>query len=176
MLYSSCTRRVIVQVGFFCKTKLQLGNIGRSLNASRGVNYKWNRQIFTMSNVSMMVDSGSTAKRGPIVDLLMGKDDDGGGFVCRGWKSENGELSCGYSSFRGKRVTMEDFFDVKNTTIDGQRVCMFGIFDGHGGSRAAEYLKEHLFENLLKHPQFITDTKLALSESYQQTDVDFFGL
>ncbi|KAJ6748825.1 PROTEIN PHOSPHATASE 2C 52-RELATED [Salix purpurea] len=68
---------------------------------------------------------------------------------------------------------MEDFFDVKNTTIDGQRVCMFGIFDGHGGSRAAEYLKEHLFENLLKHPQFITDTKLALSESYQQTDVDF---
>ncbi|XP_011001884.1 PREDICTED: probable protein phosphatase 2C 76 isoform X2 [Populus euphratica] len=87
--------------------------------------------------------------------------------------SEDGELSCGYSSFRGKRVTMEDFFDVKNTTIDGQRVCMFGIFDGHGGSRAAEYLKEHLFENLLKHPQFIMDTKLALSESYQQTDVDF---
>ncbi|KAJ6672820.1 ALPHABET ISOFORM E-RELATED [Salix viminalis] len=90
-----------------------------------------------------------------------------------GGKVKDGELSCGYSSFRGKRVTMEDFFDVKNTTIDGQRVCMFGIFDGHGGSRAAEYLKEHLFENLLKHPQFITDTKLALSESYQQTDVDF---
>ncbi|ESR35384.1 putative protein phosphatase 2C 76 [Citrus sinensis] len=44
---------------------------------------------------------------------------------------------------------------------------------GHGGSRAAEYLKEHLFENLLKHPQFMTDTKLAISETYQQTDVDF---
>ncbi|XP_061956808.1 probable protein phosphatase 2C 76 isoform X1 [Populus nigra] len=172
MLYSSCIRRVIVQAGIFGKTRLQLGNVGRSLNASRGVNCKWNRQIFTMSSVSMMVDSVSTAKRGPTADLLSGEDDDGG-FVCRGWKSEDRELSCGYSSFRGKRVTMEDFFDVKNTTIDGQRVCMFGIFDGHGGSRAAEYLKEHLFENLLKHPQFITDTKLALSESYQQTDVDF---
>lgn len=34
---------------------------------------------------------------------------------------------------------------------------------GHGGSRAAEYLKEHLFENLLKHPEFLTDTKLAIS-------------
>ena len=45
--------------------------------------------------------------------------------------SEDGELSCGYSSFRGKRVTMEDFYDVKSTTIDGQRVCMFGIFDGY---------------------------------------------
>ncbi|KAH8487584.1 hypothetical protein H0E87_026236, partial [Populus deltoides] len=67
----------------------------------------------------------------------------------------------------------------------------------HGGSRAAEYLKEHLFENLLKHPQFMADTKLAIrshvvawffyisvkdkagtnimnpSQSYQQTDVDF---
>lgn len=35
---------------------------------------------------------------------------------------------------------------------------------GHGGSRAAEYLKEHLFENLMKHPKFIIDTKLAISE------------
>lgn len=34
---------------------------------------------------------------------------------------------------------------------------------GHGGSRAAEFLKEHLFENLMKHPQFMTDTKLAIS-------------
>lgn len=34
---------------------------------------------------------------------------------------------------------------------------------GHGGSRAAEYLKEHLFENLMKHPEFMTNTKLAIS-------------
>lgn len=34
---------------------------------------------------------------------------------------------------------------------------------GHGGSRAAEYLKEHLFDNLMKHPKFLTDTKLAIS-------------
>lgn len=50
---------------------------------------------------------------------------------------------------------------------------MFGIFDGHGGSRAAEFLQEHLFENLLKHPQFLSNTKLAISETYQQTDTDF---
>ena len=34
---------------------------------------------------------------------------------------------------------------------------------GHGGSRAAEYLKEHLFDNLMKHPKFLTDAKLAIS-------------
>ncbi|XP_031111443.1 clathrin interactor EPSIN 2-like isoform X2 [Ipomoea triloba] len=33
----------------------------------------------------------------------------------------------------------------------------------HGGSCAAEYLKEHLFENLTKHPQFLKNTKLAIS-------------
>lgn len=45
-------------------------------------------------------------------------------------RSEDGKLSCGHSSFRGKRATMEDFYDIKNTNIDGQTVCMFGIFDG----------------------------------------------
>ncbi|XP_006374123.2 probable protein phosphatase 2C 76 isoform X4 [Populus trichocarpa] len=172
MLCNSCIRSVIVQAGIFRKTRLQLDNIGRSLNASRSINYKWNRQVFLRSSITMMVDSDSTDTRGPTVDLLKEKEDDGG-FVSGWWKSEDGELSCGYSSFRGKRVTMEDFYDAKSTTIDGQRVCMFGIFDGHGGSRAAEYLKEHLFENLLKHPQFMADTKLAISQSYQQTDVDF---
>ncbi|KMT16064.1 hypothetical protein BVRB_3g052350 [Beta vulgaris subsp. vulgaris] len=75
--------------------------------------------------------------------------------------SEDGKLSCGYSSFRGKRASMEDFFDVKMSKMNGKTVCLFGIFDGHGGSRAAEYLKQRLFENLLKHPQFMGDTKVA---------------
>lgn len=28
--------------------------------------------------------------------------------------------------------------------------------------RAAEYVKQHLFSNLIKHPKFITDTKAAI--------------
>nr|ACF85327.1 unknown [Zea mays] len=96
-----------------------------------------------------------------------------GGYASGGWEREDGKLSCGYSSFRGKRATMEDFYDVKLTEIDGQAISLFGVFDGHGGSRAAEYLREHLFENLLKHPDFLTDTKLAISETYQKTDTDF---
>ncbi|XP_051194077.1 probable protein phosphatase 2C member 13, mitochondrial [Lolium perenne] len=96
-----------------------------------------------------------------------------GGYASGGWQREDGKLKCGYSSFRGKRSTMEDFYDVKLTEIDGQAVSLFGVFDGHGGSRAAEYLKEHLFENLMKHPKFLSDTKLAISETYQKTDADF---
>ncbi|KAE8781455.1 putative protein phosphatase 2C 52 [Hordeum vulgare] len=95
------------------------------------------------------------------------------GYMSGGCKSDDGNLSCGYSSFRGKRASMEDFFDIKSSKIDDKQINLFGIFDGHGGSRAAEYLKEHLFENLMKHPQFMSDTKLAISETYKKTDSDF---
>ncbi|XP_042057450.1 probable protein phosphatase 2C 76 [Salvia splendens] len=120
---------------------------------------------------TMMVDCGETA-RGPPVDALPEKDG-GGGYASGGWSSEDGRLSCGYASFRGKRASMEDFYDIKATKIDGQSVSLFGIFDGHGGSRAAEFLKEHLFGNLMKHREFITNTKKAISKTYRKTDKDF---
>ncbi|WVZ99768.1 hypothetical protein U9M48_045021 [Paspalum notatum var. saurae] len=95
------------------------------------------------------------------------------GYMSGGWRSVDGSLNCGYSSFRGKRATMEDFYDIKSSKIDDKHICLFGIFDGHGGSRAAEYLKEHLFDNLIRHPEFMTDTKLAISETYRRTDSEF---
>ncbi|KAK6121830.1 hypothetical protein DH2020_044443 [Rehmannia glutinosa] len=76
----------------------------------------------------MMVDSGTTAK-GSMIDGLPEKDDDGG-YASGGWKSKDGRLSCGYSSFRGKRASMEDFYDIKASKIGEQSVCLFGIFDG----------------------------------------------
>ncbi|KAJ7959305.1 Protein phosphatase 2C family protein [Quillaja saponaria] len=170
MVCSNFLRCLIVQAGTFTNRRLQLTGIRRNLHAVSSLTYSWKREFKT--SIQMMVDASSTAKGGPIIDVLPEKDDDGG-FASGGWKSEDGRLSCGYSSIRGKRVSMEDFYDIKTSKIDGCRVCLFGIFDGHGGSRAAEYLKEHLFENLMKHPKFMTDTKLAISETYQKTDADF---
>lgn len=121
----------------------------------------------------MMVDTSATGNQGPTTNKSSPEKDDNGGCASGGWKSEDGKLGCGYSSFRGKRASMEDFFDVKTCKINGQTVCLFGIFDGHGGSRAAEYLKENLFKNLMNHPEFLTNTKVAISETYQQTDSDF---
>ncbi|KAJ4797511.1 Protein phosphatase 2C family protein [Rhynchospora pubera] len=100
-------------------------------------------------------------------------EDDDVGYKSGGWRSEDERLSCGYASFRGKRASMEDFYDAKSSKMEGKVINLFGIFDGHGGSRAAEYLKEHLFNNLMKHPQFLIDTKLAISETYKKTDSDF---
>jgi protein phosphatase 1L len=90
-----------------------------------------------------------------------------------GGVSVNNKFSYGFSSLRGKRASMEDFYEAKISKIDDQVIGLFGVFDGHGGSRAAEYVKKYLFDNLLKHPRFVDDTKLAIVESYQQTDQDY---
>ncbi|KAH9576446.1 hypothetical protein CY35_01G161700 [Sphagnum magellanicum] len=93
--------------------------------------------------------------------------------VSGGGVSENLKFSYGFSSLRGKRASMEDFHDTMIHKVGSQVIGLFGVFDGHGGSRAAEYVKKHLFDNLLKHPKFIDDTKLAIAEAYKQTDQDY---
>lgn len=172
MVCGRCMSSIIVRAGIFRK-RVILNCVGKGFGTVPLIGCFSNR-VFR-KYIGMMVDTGSMSRAGTVVDMAPQKDDDGarGGFASGGWKSEDERLSCGYSSFRGKRVTMEDFYDIKTSIIDGRSVCLFGIFDGHGGSRAAEYLKEHLFENLMKHPKFLTDTRLAISETYQQTDAQF---
>lgn len=89
--------------------------------------------------------------------------------------SQSGQFSYGYSSFKGKRSSMEDFYETRISEVDGQRVAFFGVFDGHGGSRAAEYLKNNLFNNLSMHPDFTKDTKSAIVKSFQQTDTNYLN-
>ncbi|KAF7110550.1 hypothetical protein CFC21_110639 [Triticum aestivum] len=88
----------------------------------------------------------------------------GGGF------SENGKFSYGYASSLGKRSSMEDFHETRIDGVDGETVGLFGVFDGHGGARAAEFVKQNLFSNLIKHPKFFTDTKSAIAETFTHTD------
>ncbi|KAF7127204.1 hypothetical protein RHSIM_Rhsim11G0075200 [Rhododendron simsii] len=87
----------------------------------------------------------------------------------------NASFSYGYSSFKGKRSSMEDFYETSISEVDGQMVAFFGVFDGHGGSRTAEYLKTNLFKNLSSHPDFIKDTKSAIIEAFRQTDADYLN-
>jgi protein phosphatase 1L len=44
--------------------------------------------------------------------------------------SDDGRMSCGYSSFRGRRANMEDFYDIKSSKVDDNQINLFGIFDG----------------------------------------------
>jgi hypothetical protein len=56
-------------------------------------------------------------------------------------------------------VLLESFLIQVSVTCDVD-------FTGHGGSRAADYVKQNLFKNLLEHPQFVSDTKLAIGMKY----------
>ncbi|KAG6485204.1 probable protein phosphatase 2C 45 isoform X1 [Zingiber officinale] len=93
--------------------------------------------------------------------------------VSGGGISQNAKFSYGYASFLGKRPSMEDFFEARTDVVNGEIVGLFGVFDGHGGARAAEYVKQNLFSNLIQHPKFFTDTKAAIADTYTRTDSEF---
>ncbi|KAG6387885.1 hypothetical protein SASPL_153080 [Salvia splendens] len=93
--------------------------------------------------------------------------------VSGGGLSQNGKFSYGYASSPGKRSSMEDFYETRIDGVEGEVVGLFGVFDGHGGARAAEYVKQNLFSNLIRHPKFISDTKSAISDAYNHTDSEF---
>ncbi|XP_010445024.1 PREDICTED: probable protein phosphatase 2C 59 [Camelina sativa] len=82
-------------------------------------------------------------------------------------------FSYGYASSPGKRSSMEDFYETRIDGVDGAIVGLVGVFDGHGGARAAEYVKQNLFSNLIRHPKFISDTTAAIADAYNQTDSEF---
>ncbi|RWR78610.1 putative protein phosphatase 2C 11 [Cinnamomum micranthum f. kanehirae] len=90
-------------------------------------------------------------------------------------EKKKGKISYGYSSYKGKRASMEDFYETRISEVDGQLVAFFGVYDGHGGSRAAEYVKNNLFKNLSSHPDFIKNTKSAIVEAFKQTDTDYLN-
>ncbi|KAL8095770.1 putative protein phosphatase 2C 76 isoform X1 [Apium graveolens] len=157
-------------IGSTIKGRVQLSFITRSLIKAKSP--KDLRNCHYTTSRKMMMEMSEASRNDPVSNPLPEKDDKAT-YASGSSKSEDGALSCGYSSFRGKRPSMEDFYDVKISKIDGTTVCLFGIFDGHGGSRAAEFLKNHLFNSLLKHPDFFTNTRLAISQTYQQIDKDF---
>uniref|UniRef100_A0A7N0TCR9 protein-serine/threonine phosphatase n=1 Tax=Kalanchoe fedtschenkoi TaxID=63787 RepID=A0A7N0TCR9_KALFE len=118
--------------------------------------------------------SSSSDKMGYLNSVLLsasqGQADDKP--VTGGGLSEDGKFNYGYASSAGKRSSMEDFYETRIDCVDGQIVGLFGVFDGHGGARAAEYVKQNLFSNLISHPKFISDTKAAIADAYSQTDTE----
>ncbi|KAJ7975884.1 putative Protein phosphatase 2c [Quillaja saponaria] len=143
------------------------------------------------SHIKSSTDADSTSHLGdsdleapseppvPAPEIVMAAKDphalfSGGGFSFL-TGNRNGKFSYGYSSFKGKRASMEDFFETRISEVDGQMVAFFGVFDGHGGSGTAEYLKNNLFKNLSSHPDFIKDTKTAIVEVFRQTDADYLN-
>mmetsp|Transcript_41375 Transcript_41375/g.74404 ORF Transcript_41375/g.74404 Transcript_41375/m.74404 type:complete len:302 (-) Transcript_41375:953-1858(-) len=120
--------------------------------------------------------------------MLSGKDSGSGGVVGGGTSGggalnssgrhsggdsrDDGRVRFGYSLLQGKRGNMEDYHAAgfKRDPRSGQVVGFFGVFDGHGGPAAADYVRSNVFLNLLQHKAFGADLHTAISESFVDTD------
>jgi len=53
------------------------------------------------------------------------------------------------------------------------KVSYFGVFDGHGGSSCAEYLRDHLHQNIVQDENFPENPKEALRRAFALTEKRF---
>lgn len=67
---------------------------------------------------------------------------------------ENEFFSVGVSSMQGWRVSMEDAHTVKFNFGGKKDAAFFGVYDGHGGHKFAEYCSQHLHETLKSDRNF----------------------
>lgn len=70
-------------------------------------------------------------------------------------------------AIQGRREHMEDRFEVLTDLLNKSHPSIFGVFDGHGGEAAAEYVKTHLPEVLRQQLQVYEKEKENSLLSYQ---------
>lgn len=82
---------------------------------------------------------------------------------------------------QGGRKYMEDMFSVayqQTPDMKDLEYAFFGIFDGHGGSEAAAYAKDHLLDTIIKDDAFWSkkdeDVLRAIRNGYVNTHIEMW--
>ncbi|XBJ00953.1 hypothetical protein VPH35_020714 [Triticum aestivum] len=65
---------------------------------------------------------------------------------------------------------MEDYLVAEYRQVGEHDLGLFAIFDGHLGHTVPDFLRAHLFDNILSEPEFLSDTKNAIRKAYLLTD------
>ncbi|CAL0303762.1 unnamed protein product [Lupinus luteus] len=80
-------------------------------------------------------------------------------------------ITHGFHLVKGKsRHPMEDYVVAQFKQVDNHELGLFAIFDGHSGHNVPDYLQSHLFDNILKEPDFWTEPVDAVKRAYTMTD------
>ncbi|CAK9222390.1 unnamed protein product [Sphagnum troendelagicum] len=91
-----------------------------------------------------------------------------------GWgMSEDFKFSFGLASCCVSEATFQDFDANEIAKVDNRVIGCFGVFGTHPG--LAKRFLGLLFHDLLKHPHFFHDPKLAIVETYKEIDQDNWG-
>ncbi|OMO53549.1 phosphatase 2C (PP2C)-like protein [Corchorus olitorius] len=77
----------------------------------------------------------------------------------------------GYHLQKGKAShPMEDYVVAEFKQVGDSELGLFAIFDGHLSHIIPDYLKSHLFNNILNEPDFWTEPETAIRKAYRITD------
>ncbi|GAA0140856.1 protein phosphatase [Lithospermum erythrorhizon] len=86
-------------------------------------------------------------------------------------KSTNRKVEHGFNLVKGQAGhDMEDYHVAEYRNKKGHMLGLFAIFDGHLGDRVPSYLRDHLFDNILREPSFWKDPETAIKSAYRATD------
>ncbi|KAJ8769444.1 hypothetical protein K2173_002934 [Erythroxylum novogranatense] len=83
----------------------------------------------------------------------------------------------GYSVYckRGRRGPLEDRYSASVDVEGNSKLALFGVFDGHGGPKAAEYASRNLDKNIMAHVSSVEgkEIEMAIKNGYLTTDREF---
>ncbi|KAK6927110.1 PPM-type phosphatase-like domain [Dillenia turbinata] len=83
----------------------------------------------------------------------------------------------GYSVYckRGRREAMEDRYSASVDLLGDPKQAFFGIYDGHGGTKAAEFAAQNLHKNIVDEVVRRGDEEIreAIKHGYLKTDEEF---
>jgi len=82
----------------------------------------------------------------------------------------------GLAKMQGRRPYMEDRSLVASQLGGDARRSLYGVFDGHGGSHAAEYASRHLADNFTSSVHFPARPAKAFAAGFKRTDHDYLAL
>lgn len=86
-----------------------------------------------------------------------------------GFKQSMGRtFEYGVTSEQGSRKTMED-----QHAIVAEAVPFFAVYDGHGGTQCAEFLRDNLHTLILNHPDVMTDPEKVIREGIAKAETLF---
>ncbi|KAF8411131.1 hypothetical protein HHK36_003670 [Tetracentron sinense] len=89
----------------------------------------------------------------------------------RGKSKMSKHITHGFHLIKGKsNHAMEDYVVAQFKELPDNELGLFAIFDGHLGHDVPEYLRSHLFDNILNESAFWTETENAIRRAYHITN------
>ncbi|KAF1866816.1 hypothetical protein Lal_00018201 [Lupinus albus] len=80
-------------------------------------------------------------------------------------------ITHGFYLVKGRSYhAMEDYVVAQFKKVENNELGLFAIFDGHAGHNVPNYLRSHLFDNILNEPDFWKEPTDAMKRAYDVTD------